>query len=183
MYITIFCISSKLENERLIYFCFVKDSLELDDDNRSNGHASISLGENKKPGTSLLANDDVFTGAHAETLKATGAMFDSRKGAISTALSEVDPIPGVPEAKQGAIFSGGSVFSNQKISNFPASTSLSSNTQSSVPSQSTSIIDTITAQNKQTAFPTFGLITSNGVGSFGVKPNYSPDAKPPGSTR
>ncbi|KAI7729009.1 hypothetical protein M8C21_024554 [Ambrosia artemisiifolia] len=61
------------------------------------------------------------------------------------------------------------VGNNQKMGfNFSASTSSSSGTQSSVLPQTTSIVDTVTRQNKPPVFPTFGT----------AKANISPDAKP-----
>ncbi|XP_076897926.1 uncharacterized protein LOC143551258 isoform X2 [Bidens hawaiensis] len=135
-----------------------EDSLELDDDNHFNGHASVSLDENKKLGTSVLANKDVST----------------RVG--QTASPGVDPISVTPEFKKGVVSSDGSVSNTQKADvNFPASTS--------PVSQPTSTVDTVTvSQNKPTVFPTFGTSTSNSAGPSGVKANASPDARPLGST-
>ncbi|KAJ0550689.1 hypothetical protein HanHA300_Chr07g0248771 [Helianthus annuus] len=42
------------------FFGLVKDTLDLDDDNHSNGHANISVGVNKKLGASVLANNGVL---------------------------------------------------------------------------------------------------------------------------
>lgn len=136
----------------------MKDSLELDDDNHSYGHVSISLEENKKLGTSVLANKDVST----------------RVG--QTASPGVDPISVTPEFKKGVVSSDGSVSNTQNTGvNFPTSTS--------PVSQPTSIVDTVTSQNKPTVFPTFGTSTTNSAGPSGVKANASPDARPLSSTR
>ncbi|KAJ0771338.1 hypothetical protein HanPI659440_Chr07g0267831 [Helianthus annuus] len=110
-----------------------EDTLDLGDDNHSNGHANISVGVNKKLGASVLANNGVST-----------------KFAL-------------PESKKGAISPGSSVVNNQKIGfNVPALTS-SSSTQSTVLSQPTSVVDTVkvTPPNEPTVFPTFGIIKAN----------------------
>ncbi|KAL8241530.1 hypothetical protein R6Q59_014884 [Mikania micrantha] len=146
-----------------------EDSLKLDEDNHSNGHVSFSLGVNKKPGTSVLANNDVSTAAHAEIIQTPAP-----PKVCQTALPEVDRIPAIPESKKGAISPDGSVFNNQMSCNFPASTSLSSLT-----SQPTSVVDAVTPQNKSTVFPTFGTSSPKSVGPSGEKPIISP-ARPPG---
>ncbi|KAL9992450.1 hypothetical protein Hdeb2414_s1169g00987751 [Helianthus debilis subsp. tardiflorus] len=110
-----------------------EDTLDLDDDNHSNGHANISVGVNKKLGASVLANNGVST-----------------KFAL-------------PESKKGAISPGSSVVNNQKIGFYVPALTSSSSTQSTVLSQPTSVVDTVkvTPPNKPTVFPTFGMVKAN----------------------
>ncbi|XP_021992447.2 uncharacterized serine-rich protein C215.13 [Helianthus annuus] len=110
-----------------------EDTLDLDDENHSNGHANISVGVNKKLGASVLANKGVST-----------------KFAL-------------PESKKGAISPGSSVVNNQKIGFYVPALTSSSSTQSTVLSQPTSVVDTVkvTPPNKPTVFPTFGMVKAN----------------------
>ncbi|KAJ0551361.1 hypothetical protein HanRHA438_Chr07g0319941 [Helianthus annuus] len=117
-----------------------EDTLDLDDDNHSNGHANISVGVNKKLGASVLANNGVST-----------------KFAL-------------PESKKGAISPGSSVVNNQKIGFYVPALTWSSSTQSTVLSQPTSVVDTVkvTPPNKPTVFPTFGMVKANDAKPLGA---------------
>ncbi|KAK9078686.1 hypothetical protein SSX86_002743 [Deinandra increscens subsp. villosa] len=155
-----------------------EDSLGLDDDNHYNGHVSISSGENKKPTTSVLSNNDFSSGVHAEIIQKPTLP----KVGGQAAISEADPVPGIPDFKNGALSPGGSIFNNQKMSfNFAASTSPNSNTPS-VLSQQTSVVGSVSPQNKPTVFPMFGATTRNSAGPSEVNPKISPDATPLGAT-
>ncbi|KAF5799253.1 hypothetical protein HanXRQr2_Chr07g0302441 [Helianthus annuus] len=149
-----------------------EDTLDLDDDNHSNGHANISVGVNKKLGASVLANNGVST-----------------KFAL-------------PESKKGAISPGSSVVNNQKLGFYVPALTSSSSTQSTVLSQPTSVVDTVettwrnqvnnfinstmnndngNSQKPENLFGSSGSSSSaipttasaNGVFSFGVSTNNS----------
>ncbi|XP_024970131.1 nuclear pore complex protein NUP1-like isoform X1 [Cynara cardunculus var. scolymus] len=175
-----------------------EDSFEVDEDNHSNGHAFVPLGENKKLVTSVVAKKDVSADAPAQ-VNQTPALPEVTK----TSGPEVGKIPAMPVLKKtdDAISPpktdlgrpGGSVVNEQKMGfNFPTSPPSSSNTQSAVFSQSTSILDSAAAPKEPTVLPTFGTSTKNAenMPSFffsadepsGFKTNASPDAKPPGLT-
>lgn len=167
-----------------------EDSLELDDDNRSNGHVSLPLDGNNKPWASGFAKNDVSINA------TTVAVPEDRK----TSLLEVNKFAGISEFKKNAISppktgfgsSGGSAFDGQMGLNSTASHPSSSNNQSSVLSQSTFVADLIAPQREQTVFSTFGSSTASAqtVPPFsfsanepsGAKPSNSLDARPHGST-
>lgn len=159
------------------YFCvcLVKESVELDENNHSNGHVSVSLGEYKKPESSLFANKDVSNDPPAEVI-------------------QNHVLPEVTSSPKTDFGSGGSVVNKLKTGFiFPTSSPSSSYTQSPVLSQSNSAVDTGAQPKEPTVSPKFGTSTKSAekVSPFmfstnepaRVKRNFSPDAKPFDSTR
>lgn len=110
-----------------------EDSQAIDEDIRSNGHVSIPLGENTKPETSLLANNNVSAVAPTEVFQTPAAI-----------PNVVSP----PKADSGS--PGGSVVNKQKVGN---------NLQASPPS--ISIGDAVSPQKKQTVWPTYDTSTKS----------------------
>lgn len=168
------------QKKRAFFMSANEDSLEVDAGNRSNGHVSILLTENTKPGTSVFANKDVS----AEVIQ-------------TPALPVADKVSGSPEFKKldapKSLFGspGGSVVKKQEMEyNFHIPSS--SNTQPDKLSQSILKENTVVQQKEPTVFPTFGTSTTSADKaspfSFsankpsGVESNISPDAKPLGST-
>nr|GEV55189.1 hypothetical protein [Tanacetum cinerariifolium] len=100
------------QKKRAFQTSALEDSQVLDDDNHSNGHVSVSLGENTKPGTSLLVNNNVSAAAPAEVFQTPAA--------TPNIVSPPKTDPGSP---------GGFVVNKQKVGN---------NLQTSPPSSSTS---------------------------------------------
>ncbi|GKC30377.1 hypothetical protein Tco_1037671 [Tanacetum coccineum] len=128
----LFCsICSLLSSTMFFYLsiCLVKDSQVLDDDNHSNGHVSVSLGENMKPGTSLV-NNNVSAVAPTEVSQTPAT---STKSAEKVSLFSFDA-KDVSGVKQNISLTNNTSITNGTATNSPtaASTVLPSSTPAPV---------------------------------------------------